>query len=324
MRMLINCVAYQSGVKLADIALSDISEYVRRPDCFVWVAVRDPEPEELDLLQEEFGLHELAVEDARHGQQRPKIEEYGKSLFVVLPVLERGAGPALQTGELSIFAGDNYILSVRHHFEHGFVDVRRRAEQEPELLRHGSAYVLYALMDAVVDRYFPVIDALSNEIEELERTIFGDQTSRATIEALYALKQKLMVVKHAAGPLLEATGKLHGGRVPQLCAGLQDYFRDIHDHLVRLNQSIDNLRDMVTTVTSVNLALITLQENEVTKRLAAYAALVAVPTLIAGVYGMNFEQIPELRWAYGYPLSLVAMAAIDGYLFYRFRKAKWL
>jgi magnesium transporter len=234
------------------------------------------------------------------------------------------AGDQLQTGEVAIFAGERYILSVRHSAEHGFVDVRRRAEQEPELLSHGSAYVLYALMDTVVDRYFPVIDSLSEEIESIERNIFGDQTTRATIEALYALKQKLMIVKHAAGPLLEATGKLYGGRVPQLCSGLQDYFRDVHDHLVRLNQSIDNLRDMVTTATSVNLALISLQETEVTKRLAAYAALVAVPTMIAGVYGMNFEHMPELEWTFGYPLSIALMAVIDGYLFYRFRKAKWL
>jgi magnesium transporter len=321
--MLVNCAAYQRGVKLADIPLADISEYVSRPDCFVWVAVRDPDPQELDALQEEFGLHELAVEDARNGHQRPKIEEYGKSLFVVLLIVEI-AGSELQTGELAIFAGDNYVLSVRYHAEHGFADVRRRTEQEPELLGHGSAYVLYALMDTVVDRYFPVIDALSRELEEIEKNIFADQSARASIEALYALKQKLMTVKHAAGGLLEATGKLHGGRVPQICSSLQDYFRDVHDHLVRLNQSIDNLRETVTTATSVNLALITLQENEVTKKLAAYAALVAVPTLVAGLYGMNFQHMPELNWQFGYPLSLTIMALIDGYLFYRFRKAKWL
>jgi magnesium transporter len=321
--MLVNCVAYQGGLKLSDIPLEAISDYIQRPDCFVWVAVRDPGPEELTALQQEFGLHELAVEDASHGHQRPKIEEYGRSLFVVLPVIEI-KGSDLQQGEVAIFAGDNYVLSVRHHAEHGFADVRRRAEQEPELLRHGSAYVLYALMDTVVDRYFPVIDALAEDIEEVEKSIFEEPSTRGDIIALYALKQKLAIVKHAAGPLLEAVGKLHGGRVPALCAGLQDYFRDVHDHLVRLNQSIDNLRDTVTTVTTVSLALITLQENEVTKRLAAYAALIGVPTLIAGVYGMNFEQMPEIDWKYGYPFAIVLMVAIDAYLFFRFRKAKWL
>jgi magnesium transporter len=321
--MLVNCVAYQNGVKLADIRLDEISEYIIRPECFVWVAVRDAEPAELNLLQEEFGLHELAVEDAHHGHQRPKIEEYGKSLFVVLPIIEL-VGSEVQTGELAIFAGANYILSVRRRAEHGFNDVRYRAEQEPELLRHGPAFVLYALMDAVVDRYFPVIEYLSDEIEHVEKSMFLEQTTRASIEALYNLKQKLMIAQRAARPLLDASDKLYGGRVPSLCIGLQDYFRDVHDHLVRLNQTIDNLRDIVNTATSVNLALITLQETEVTKRLAAYAALVAVPTLVAGLYGMNFTYMPELEWFYGYPLALAIMAIVDGYLFYRFRKTKWL
>ena len=321
--MLVNCVAYQSGLKVADIPPEEISDYVQRPDCFVWVAVRDPSPEELATLQEEFGLHELAVEDASHGHQRPKIEEYGKSLFVFLPIIEV-VGSELQTGEMAIFAGENYILSVRHHTEHGFGDVRRRAEQEPELLRHGSAYVLYALMDTIVDRYFPVIDTLSEEIDAVEKEIFAAPPSRNNIVTLHGLKQKLTIVQHATGPLLEATAKLHGGRVPPLCLPLQEYFRDVHDHLVRLNQSIDNLRDTVASVTGMSVALITLQESEITKRLAAYAALVAVPTMVAGVYGMNFQHMPELSWQLGYPLSLAVMALIDGYLFYRFRKAGWL
>jgi magnesium transporter len=321
--VLVNCVAYQNGVKLADIRLNEIRAYRGRPDCFVWVALKDPPESELETLQEEFGLHELAIEDARHGHQRPKIDEYGKALFVVVQMLDIEDGE-VQTGEVSIFAGDNYVLSVRRGLQHGFQDVRHRAEQEPELLRHGPAYVLYALMDAVVDRYFPVIDALTADIEDIEDRIFEGQTTRASIEALYGLKRKLMVVKHAADPLLEATGKLHGGRVPTLCANLQDYFRDVHDHLVRLNTSIDNLREMVSTVISVNLSLITIQETEVTKRLAAWAALVAVPTMVAGVYGMNFKHMPELDWKFGYPVVVGIMAAIDGYLVYRFRKAKWL
>jgi magnesium transporter len=321
--MLVNCVAYQNGLKLADIALTDISEYVRKRDCFVWVAVKDPSGAELLKLQDEFGLHDLAVEDAHHGHQRAKVEEYGKSLFVVLPIVEL-TGLELHSGELAIFAGDNYVLSVRQSAEQGFADVRHRVEAEPELLGHGSGYVLYALMDTVVDRYFPVINALSGNLEDIEQRIFADQPTRSTIEALYVLKQKLAIVQHGVGPLLEAADKLYGGRVPRICAPLQDYFRDIHDHLVRLNQAIDNLRDTSNTATSTSLALITLQESEVTKRLAAYAALVAVPTLVAGVYGMNFEHMPELRSPYGYPATLAVMAVIDGYLFYRFRKAKWL
>ncbi|HEY6997234.1 MAG TPA: magnesium/cobalt transporter CorA [Candidatus Binatia bacterium] len=321
--MLINCAAYQNGKKLADIPMDQIHLFVSRPDCFVWVALKDPEAAELELMQAEFGLHDLAVEDAHKGHQRPKIEEYGQSLFVVLQMVENG-GEELSVGEVCIFIGTNYVLSVRQRAKQGFVEVRKRCEEEPELLRHGPAYVLYALMDAVVDRYFPVLDAISTELESVEELIFATQTERASIEALYCIKQKLMTLKHATEPLLEAVGRLHGGRVPQLCQGLQDYFRDISDHLVRLNQSIDSLRDMVTTAISVSLSLITLQENEVTKRLAAYGALVAVPTLIAGIYGMNFEHMPEIQWQHGYPVSLIAMALIDGYLFYRFRKAKWL
>jgi magnesium transporter len=176
----------------------------------------------------------------------------------------------------------------------------------------------------VVDRYFPVVGSLTAEIEEIEERIFSGQTTRAQIEALYSLKRKLMMLDHATQPLLEVTQKLHGGRVPPICASLQDYFRDVQDHLLRLKQSIDNLRDMVATAISVNLSLITIQENEVTKRLAAYAALVAVPTMVAGVYGMNFANMPELQWQYGYPVALASMVLIDLYLVYRFRKAKWM
>jgi magnesium transporter len=321
--MLVNCVAYQDGKRLAEITPREIHEYVSRPDCFVWVALRDATDAELVEMQKEFGLHELAVEDARHGHQRPKIEEYGDSLFAVIHTVEPD-GDDLRVGELDIFVGRNYILSARNHSERGFADVRARCEREPELLRHGAAYVLYALMDAVVDRYFPLIDRLEVELEQVEERIFAGGAARVHIEALYGIKQKLVTLKHAVAPLLEATGKLFGGRVPQVCAGMGEYFRDVYDHLARLNQSIDAIRDMVTTALTVHLSLATMQENETTKRLAAYGALIAVPTMIAGLYGMNFENMPELRWNLGYPVALLSMAVIDIYLFYRFRKAGWL
>jgi magnesium transporter len=320
--MLVNCVVYDRGQRLSDVALNEVRAHLDRRGCFVWVALKDPQPSELAVLQEEFGLHELAVEDAQKGHQRPKIEEYGSSLFVVMKLVEIAG--ELQTGEVAVFVGPQYIISVRRDAQLGFTEVRRRCEQEPELLQHGPAYVLYALMDNVVDRYFPVLDKLAEEIEELEERIFAGQTTRAQIEALYSLKRKLMALDHAAYPLLEVAGKLHGGRVPPICAGLHDYFRDVYDHLLRVKQSIDNLRDTVTTAISVNLSLITIQENEVTKRLAAYAALVAVPTMIAGVYGMNFANMPELQWRWGYPAAVASMVLIDVYLVYRFRKAKWM
>jgi magnesium transporter len=321
--MLINCAAYQDGKKLGDIAREEIHNYLGRAGAFVWVALKDATPEELDEMRRQFDLHELAVEDAHHGHQRPKIEEYGDSLFAVLHMVEP-EGDELHVGELSIFVGNNYVLSVRNRAKQGFVSVRERSEREPHLLKYGSAFVFYALIDTVVDRYFPVLDAVEDELENVEARIFDGSPGRENIEALYAIKQKLMVLKHAVGPLHEAIGRLYGGRVPAICARTQDYFRDVGDHLLRLNQSIDGLRDMVITALSVNLSMITIGENETVKRLASYGALVAVPTMIAGIYGMNFEHMPELKWAWGYPFAVGLMVALDVYLFYRFRRAKWL
>jgi magnesium transporter len=321
--MLINCIAYQDGRKLADIQPSEIQSFVSRPECFVWVALFEPSKEELEVMGRQFDLPDLAVEDACTGHQRPKIEEYGDTLFAVLQIVEVVGGD-LNVGEVDVFVGRNFVLSVRSRTQHGFLGVRARSEREPELLRHGAGYVLYAITDSVVDRYFPVLEHLEAELEEIERRIFAGQNNRGIIESLYGHKQKLMTLKHATNPLLEAIGKLYGGRVPYQCARLQEYFRDIYDHLVRLNQSIDSLREMVTTAISVNLSLLTISENEVTKRLASYAALVAVPTMIAGIYGMNFHHMPELDWAYGYPASIGLMVVLDLYLFYRFRKARWL
>ncbi|MGZ5101516.1 MAG: magnesium and cobalt transport protein CorA, partial [Usitatibacter sp.] len=269
--MLVACVAYQDGKKLADIRKEEISEYVKRPECFVWVAIKDPEPAELEQMRLEFGLHRLAVEDARHGHQRPKIEEYGDSLFAVLQVPELG-GEEVHVGEVDIFVGPNYILSVREGTGHGFVEVRERAEREPHLLSHGSGFVLYALMDNIVDRYFPLVDALEVELEEIEGRIFSGASARENIQALYHLKHKGMVMRHAVEPLIEAVHKLYGGRVPNVCVGTQEYFRDVYDHLLRVSQQLDGMRDMVITAMSVNLSMITLREGEVTKRLAAYAA----------------------------------------------------
>ncbi|HEX8011961.1 MAG TPA: magnesium/cobalt transporter CorA [Casimicrobiaceae bacterium] len=321
--MLVNCVAYTAGRKLADIPKEDISEYVKRPDCFVWVALKDAEPSELEEMQQEFGLHELAVDDARHGHQRPKIEEYGDSLFVVLQAIEL-KDDDLVVGEVHIFVGPNYILSSRRQTERGFADVRARCEREPHLLQNGSGYVLYTLMDAVVDRYFPVLDVLETELETVEEQIFVRNAARTNIEALYALKRKLMTLKHAVDPLMEAVGKLSGGRVPQICAGMQEYFRDILDHLQRLHASIEGLRDMQTTAIQVNLGMINLNETEVTKKLAGWAAIIAIPTLIAGIYGMNFKNIPEYDWQYGYPLAMAVMVAIDVGLYLWFKRIRWL
>jgi magnesium transporter len=323
--MLVNCVAYQNGRKLADIPVEDISEYVGRPDTFVWVAISEPTDVEIDLLAEEFGLHELAVEDAKRPHQRPKLDEYGDDLFAILRTVERASPDAdLVVGQVAVFVGRNYVLSIRQSVSKGFADVRARTEREPDLLRHGSGYVLYALMDAVVDRYFPILDSLEEELERLEESIFRTTPTRASIEAFYDLKHELMTLKHAVAPLMEVTGKLYGGRVPPRCAGLGEYFRDVHDHLYRLNAAIESMREMLQTAVSVSFTLINLAESETTKRLAAWGALITIPTLIAGIYGMNFQHMPELSWLMGYPFALALMVGVDAYLIYRFRKAGWL
>lgn len=321
--MLISCVAYRHGEKLANIEPHEIHNYIVKPDCFVWVALFEPDNRTLELMQAEFDLHPLAVEDARHGHQRPKIEEYGDSLFAVLHMIEWVDGE-LRNGEVAIFVGHNYIMSVRRRAEKGFAEVRTRCEHEPHLLKRGPGYVLYALMDAVVDRYFPALHELETELERIEEQIFAHISPRSNIEALYAMKQRLMVFRHAVVPLLDAMGNITGARVHTICGGMQEYFRDVSDHLMRLNQTIESVRDTISTAISVNLSMIALQESETMKRLAAYAALIAAPTLVAGIYGMNFDIMPELRWRYGYAASIGLMVVADCYLFYRFRKAKWL
>jgi magnesium transporter len=321
--MLINCVAYQDGHKLSDIPVEDISEWVRRPDCFVWVALCDPSFQELSEMQAEFGLHELAVEDARHGHQRPKLEEYGSTLFLVMHLLDMEEGE-LHTGEVAIFVGANFVLSVRNHSRHGFLGVRERCEREPHLLGHGAGFVFYALMDAVVDRYFPLLDAIETDLDEIEARIFETGAARTNIQRLYGLKRQATVLRHAVAPLLEVAGKLHGGRVPAVCMNSQEYFRDVHDHLTRINGSIDAIRDTIGTAIQVNLSMVTIEESETTKRLAAWAAIFAVSTALAGIWGMNFEHMPELKWAYGYPLALAVIAGSGSLLYWRFRRAGWL
>ncbi|CAN5732004.1 magnesium/cobalt transporter CorA [soil metagenome] len=324
--MLINCVAYQNGTKLADIPVAEISDFIARPGTFVWVALQDATPQELTEMKHEFGLHELAVEDAQHGHQRPKIEEYGASLFAVLHLVELvpGEPTQLNVGEVDVFTGTNYVLSVRNRSQKGFLGVRERCEREPELLRNGSGFVLYALMDAIVDRYFPILDEFETELELIEKDIFTKTAARVNIERLYDLKGRVMVLKHAVAPLLEGVSRLHGGRVPIICMGVQEYFRDVVDHLSRINSLIDNIRDTIGTAIQVNLAMTTIEDGEVTKRLAAWAAIFGVSTSLAGIWGMNFKNMPELQWEYGYFFALGSIAVACSFLAWRFRKARWL
>ena len=321
--MLINCVAYQDGKKLADITVEAISDYLLIPGCFVWVAVKDADDAELAKMQEEFNLHALAVEDARRGHQRAKVEEYGDSLFAVVKTVEVRKGQ-FEVGEVGVFAGPNYVLSIRNHSEIGFSEVRARCENEPELLKLGAAFALYAVLDAAVDRYFPLVEELESELELIEEGIFSPGGERASIQSLYQLKRKVMQLRHIVLPLLEAVGKLHGGRVPPLCANTQEYFRDVSDHLLRINVALDTMRDTIATAMQVNLSLVAIEDGVVNKRLAAWAAIFAVATAFAGIWGMNFKHMPELEWYLGYPVALTVMLAVCSVLYRRFKRAGWV
>jgi magnesium transporter len=324
--MLINCVAYQSGTKLADLSPGDpleLAAYLERPDCFVWIALSEASAQELEPYRRLFNLHELAIEDATHGFQRPKVEEYGDSLFAVMQILE-WTGGELNVGELAVFCGPNYVLSVRRDSKQHFLGVRERCEREPELLAQGPSFVLYALMDAVVDRYFPLVDLLESELDEIEQSIFVPGAALDNIKRLYDLKRRLMLLRRAVAPMLEMLSKLHGGRIPPLCVRTGEYFRDVADHLARIYGAIESVRETIATAIQANLSMVAIEDSHVSKRLAAWAGIFATATAFAGIWGMNFELMPELKWRWGYPAALGLIAAVCGFIWWRFRKAGWL
>ncbi len=321
--MLINSTVYENGHLVERLEPRDISDNLDQPGRFVWVALLDPTEAELDHMQEEFGLHPLAIEDARHGHQRPKLEEYGDTLFSAIHLLELD-GDEIRVGEFDIFVHPHFVLSIRSKSRLSFVNVRARCEREPELLTHGPGFVFYALLDHVVDSYFHMVEHLESELEEIESTIFAKGAARRNIERLYALKRKSTIVRHAAQPMLEFVGKLHGGRVPPVCQQSQDYFRDVSDHLARIAMAIESVRDAISTAIEVNLSMVAIEDTDITKKLAAWASIFAASTALAGIWGMNFEVMPELKWRWGYPAALAVITGVSVLLFRRFRKAGWL
>jgi magnesium transporter len=322
--MLISSALYESGKKIQDVPVELAASRVQTNEPgFHWLAFQEPNDDEVHQLEAQFQLPALATEDIRHSNKYPKLEEYDQTLFVVMGLLEVKSGQ-VKVGELAVFLRKNLLLSVRKDADQSFRGVRTRCEKEPENLCHGPGFVFYALMDSVVDRYFPVIEALELELETIELNLTDVASSIKNIKRLYALKRKVTVVRHAILPLMEVVGKLHGGRVPAHVQGLGDYFRDISDHLERLGQSLETLRETITLAVQVAMANNAVEQSITTRRLAAWAAIFAVQTLLTGIWGMNFEFMPELHWRWGYPASLLVMAVITVFLYTRLKKKGWL
>ncbi len=321
----IACAAYSNGVRTADVAIEDISEAITQENQFVWIGLYEPSLELLREVQREFGLHDLAIEDALTAHQRPKLEQYRESLFVVLRTAQLVGEPRhIEFGETHIFIGRRYVVSVRHGSLVSHVGLRARCEATPQLLTKGPGFVLYALMDFIVDQYMPIVQALEEELEQLEEQIFGEEFSRDTTGRIYRLKRDLLSIKRAVSPLVDVCNRLMRFDLDLIPEDTRPYFRDVYDHVVRLNEIIDNTRDLLSTALDANLSLISVSQNEDTKRLAAWAAIIAVPTMVAGIYGMNFNVMPELTWRYGYPVSLGLMASACAALYIGFKRSGWL
>jgi len=322
--VLVNCVAYEKGRRLCDLALSEVRDWLDTHMGFVWVALRDPNEEELAQAKDAFRLSDEALHEARRVSQRPNIAEYDDDLlFAVLKLVEYVDGE-LKVGELDVFVGPRFVLSIRTHSDRNLLGVRERLEHEPELLELGPGIVLYAILETIVERYFPVIDALELEFDKVEALIFGRGTQRETLQRLYGVKQHVTEMRHAVAPLYDAASKLHGGRVPRVVNGLHDYFRDVYEYIFRAMQALESLRDSISTAMAVTLSMVTVEQTEISKRLAAWAAIFAAVTALAGIWGMNFQFMPELNERWGYPAALALMAGTAGLLAWRFRKAGWL
>jgi magnesium transporter len=322
--MLINSAYYVQGRRVADLTLAEVPAFLQRGDGFVWIALRDPDAREIEAARVAFGLPEDAMAEIAQTAQRPAVIEYDDNLLLAVIRIVESRGAELVLGDLEVFVSPRFVLSIRSRSSRGFLGVRARSEREPELLAKGPGFVLYALMEAVADRYFPAIDDLESEFEGIEPLIFQRGHERETVERLYALKHKLSDLRHAVVPLQDATGKLYGGRVPKTVEGLGHYFRDVHDYLLRASSALDALRDSIATAIAVNLSLASIEQTEVAKRLAAWAAIFAAVTALAGIWGMNFAHMPELDQAWGYPAALVLMGGTAGLLAWRFRRAGWL
>ena len=319
-----NCAAYGAdGKKIRDITLDEISDFLATDQGFVWVGLVEPDEPLLEKLQGEFGLHELAVEDAHGAHQRPKIESYGNSLFVVAQTAQMTEG-SIAFGETHIFVGRHYLLSVRHGASQSYAPARRACEQAPEHLALGPSFALYSILDLIVDNYLPIVQDFKQELQELEQDVFADVSNRDVTRRLYDMQRELLTLKLAATPLQDMLGQLVRLHPEVIRDEVRPYFRDVQDHVTRVSDAINSMREMLGAAMNVNLSLITVRQNEVVKRLAGWAALLAAPTLLASWYGMNFHDMPELASRYAYPAIIGATVVICMTLYVVLKRAKWL
>jgi magnesium transporter len=324
MTEVVNCAAYSKGRRVANVELKDVNNVLNTDDHFVWIGLHEPAEVVLNEVQQQFCLHDLAVEDAHNAHQRPKIESYGDTLFIVLRTAQINGKHHIDFGETHFFVGTNFLVTIRHGSSIAYTEVRNRCERTPQLLSKGTGFALYAVMDAIVDQYFPVVDALETELTAIEEKIFSEKPSRQTTEQIYELKRELLEVKRAVSPLVDICNRLMRFDIKLIAEETQNYFRDIYDHAIRINEMVDNARELLNTALDANFSLISISQSEVSKKMAAWAAIIAVPTLVAGFYGMNFRFMPELEWQYGYPFVVTLTISSCLIVYYLFRRAGWL
>lgn len=323
MKEIINCAAYSDGKRIADVELARVHEVLKDTRQFVWIGLYEPSEAVLQQVQQEFDLHDLAIEDAHLAHQRPKIELYGDSVFVVLRTAQMKEHHT-EFGETHFFVGKNFIVSVRHGSGVAYTEVRTRCEAMPDLLSKGQGFVLYAIMDFIVDRYFPVVHDLEQELIIIEDKIFKAKPNRETTEQIYLLKRELLEVKRAVSPLIDICNRLMRFDIKCISPETQPYFRDIYDHVVRINEMVDNTRELLNTALEANFSLISISQNDTSKKFAGWAAIIAVPTMVAGFWGMNFTYMPETDWKYGFHAIIIITVGACLLLYFLFRRSGWL